>query len=121
MPDDKKPEEVKGEKLNLKLLYEKFRDRKLNGLPSSPFLCALAIYLGSKEDISKKNLTEIYKNLSLKVLSSRENPCPLDFGALTEISDEIGSHLASRISSNYERKMEENMKQEMKTSQKYDF
>lgn len=121
MPDDKKPEEVTVEKLNLKLLYEKFRGTKLNSLLSSPFLCTLAIYLGSKEDISKNFKTRIYKNLFLKVLSSKENSCPLVLDALTEVSAEIGSHLASGISSNYKRKMEENMKQEMKISEKYDF
>ena len=53
VPNGKKSEEIEGEKLNVKVLCENFRGTKSNGLVSSPFFSALAIFLGFKKDISK--------------------------------------------------------------------
>ena len=53
VPSGEKSEGIEGEKLNLKVFYENFRGTKSSGLASSPFLSALGIFLGFKEDIPK--------------------------------------------------------------------
>ena len=44
VPDSETPEGT--EKINLKLLYEMFKDMKSHGLNSIQFLCALGIFFG---------------------------------------------------------------------------
>ena len=52
-PMGKKPDEEKGEEVNIKELYEKFRGvSNSHGLVPLPFLCALNIFLGGKEKTS---------------------------------------------------------------------
>ena len=74
VPDREAPEGA--EKINLKLLYEMFKDIKSHGLVSIQFLCPLAIFFGHGIDISipRNALTELYKNLSYETLSGARNP-----------------------------------------------
>lgn len=57
-PMGKKPDEEKGEEINIKELYEKLRGvSNSHGLVPLPFLCALNIFLGGKEKTSKVAMT----------------------------------------------------------------
>ena len=57
------------EQLNLKLLYEMFKDTNSHGLVSLQFLCALRIFLEVDKSIPKSAITKLYKNLSYEILS----------------------------------------------------
>ena len=50
--DDKKPEEVKDETLNLKQFHAKFQGTRSNSLVSTLFICALALFLGAKDQVA---------------------------------------------------------------------
>ena len=67
IPDGKVPEGA--EKINLKLLYEMFKDTQSHGLFSIQFLSVLGIFFGLDISIPKYVITELYKNLSYKTLS----------------------------------------------------
>ena len=110
VPYGEKPEQIKGDNLKLKLLYEKFRGTKSNGLVCSPFICAPAIFLGCKEEILRSFLTEFKKNLSLKAISFEKSSRMIEFNALKEICAKINSCISPAISSNHERKIEVKMK-----------
>ena len=84
IPDGEKTDEVKGDKLNIKELYEKFRGINSHGLVSLPFLCGLNLFLGGKEKTSKEVLTELYSNSFFSMLSSRDSSNPR-FQALTSL------------------------------------
>ena len=64
------PPEIQGEKLSLKELFAKFFWTKSNGLVSTPFLEPLLLIFSGKESRVKKFLTELYRNLTVEVLSS---------------------------------------------------
>ena len=64
------PPEIQGEKLSLKELFAKFFWTKSNGLVSTPFLEPLLLIFSGKESRVKKFLTELYRNLTIEVLSS---------------------------------------------------
>ena len=57
-----------------------------NGLVSLLFLCALNLFLGGKEKISKAAMTKLYLNLTLSVLSSNDY---LKLQALTDLYTEM--------------------------------
>ena len=73
------------EKINLKLLYEMFKDMQSHGLVSIQFLSALGIFFGLDISIPKYALTELYKDLSYETLSGARNL------ELEAISDLIGA------------------------------
>ena len=58
------------EKINLKLLYEMFKDTQSYGLISIKFLCAISFFIFP---IPKYALTELYKNLLYETLSGAGN------------------------------------------------
>ena len=99
VPDGEKPQEVEGDILNMKKLYEKFRGSNSHGLVSLPFLCALNLYLGGEEQTSKNILTEIYSNLSLGALFSEETSA-LNFRKLADLCAEINIFLNNAATSN---------------------
>ena len=57
------------EKINLKLLYEMFKDTELHGLVSIQFLCVLGKFFEADSSILKQTITELYMNLSYETLS----------------------------------------------------
>ena len=116
-----KPGEVAGEKFNLKQLYTKFWGTESNGLVSSPFLCALALFFGAGDQVAKNLLTEIYKNLMLRSLSSKDNSCVSEFSTLTEICAEIKARSANLFFENQEKSKSEKLVQEMQISEQYNF
>ena len=65
IPRPELPMEVNGEEINIKNLYEKFRWTNSHGLVSSQFLAALNIFFGGNPEISQKNLTEFYQNMTV--------------------------------------------------------
>ena len=57
------------EKINLKQLYERFKDKNSHGLVYLQFLCALEIFFRVDKSIPKSAITELYKNFSNETLS----------------------------------------------------
>ena len=83
-PDGETPKGT--EKINLRLLYEMFKDTKSHGLVSIQFLCALGIYFGFHISIPKYAITELYKNLSYETLSGERD---LEFEAISYLISEM--------------------------------
>ena len=102
VPDGETPPGIIGEKLSLKKLFAKFFRTGSNGLVSSPFLAALLLFFAGKETLAKTFLTELYKNLTVEVLSS-QNSENLQFDALTDFCAELGVKLGNSIFGNHER------------------
>ena len=67
VPDDEVPDGK--EKINLKHLYEMFKDTNSHGLVSLQFLGALGIFFGLNISVPKNAITKLYKNLSYESLS----------------------------------------------------
>ena len=86
--DGETPPGIIGEKLSLKELFAKFFRTGSNGLVSFPFLASLLLLFARKETLAKKFLIELYKNLTVEVLSS-DNYEKLQFDALTDLCVEI--------------------------------
>ena len=108
-------------KLNLKQLYAKFGSAGSNGLVSAPFLCAVAPFLGANDQIAKNLLTEIYRNLMLRSLSSKDNSCVSEFSPLTEICAKINARIVDFFSENQENSKSEKLAQEIKINEQYNF
>ena len=70
VPDEETPHS--SEKISLKTLYEMFKDAKSHGLVSAQFLSALHLFFSRDVELSKDTITELYKNLSLRVLSGEQ-------------------------------------------------
>ena len=68
VPDGEVPDGE--EKINLKNLYEMFKDTPSHGLVSLHFLSALGIFFGLDINIPKMAIPELYRNLSYRTLSS---------------------------------------------------
>ena len=73
-----------------------------------------------KEALAKNSLTELYKNLTVEVLSS-DNSENLQFDALTDLYVEIGVKLENFTFANHERARLNLKKQTEEISKKYDF
>ena len=84
VPDGKTPEGT--EKINLKILFEMFKDMKSHWLVSIQFLCALGIFFGLRISIPKYAITELYKNLSYETLSGKRD---LEFEAISDLISEM--------------------------------
>ena len=111
MPDGETVPGIIGKKLNLKELFPKIFQTKLNGLVCSPVLAALLLFFAGKETLANKFLTELYKNLTAEVLSFN-NDSTLEFNAVTDLCAEIGMRLANSIFANHERARLDMKKQE---------
>ena len=122
--DGEKPQEIEGSKLNLKILFEKFRGTKSNSLLSAPFFCAVAKFLGAEDKVLKNFLTKLYRNLSLRAFSARDNSQFLDFSTMRDVIAETNIHLANANGENFKRQREkkgkklENLKQVKKLKKK---
>ena len=77
------------------------------------------LHLG-KEALAKNSLTELYKNLTVEVLSS-ENSENLQFDALSDLYVEIDVKLENSTFANHERVRLNLKKQTEEISKKYDF
>ena len=119
-PDGETPPEIIGEKLSLKELLAKFIRTGSNCLVSSPFLAALLLCFAGKEMLAKNFLTELYKNLTVEVLSP-DNSENLQLNALTELCTKISVRLGNSIFANHERARLDMKKQTEEVSKKYDF
>ena len=86
----------------------------------SPFLAALLLFFAKKETLAKNFLTELYKNLTVEVLSS-DNSENLQFDTLTDLCAELGVRLGNSIFANHERVRLDMKKQREEISKKYDF
>ena len=64
VPDGEVPEGT--EKINLKLLYEMFKDTQSHWLVSIQFLSALGTFFGVHISIPKHAITELYKNFLMR-------------------------------------------------------
>ena len=102
VPDDETPAGITGVKLSLKDLFAIFFRTGSNSLVSSPFLAALLLFFAGKETLAKNFLMELYKNLTIEVLSS-DNSENLQFDALTGLCAELDVTLGNSISAYHER------------------
>ena len=89
------------EKINLKLLYEMFKDTESHRLVSIQFLCALGIFFGLDTSIPKYALTELYRNLSYETLSGARN---LEFDVISDLVGERQFQIKNSILLNMKRK-----------------
>ena len=105
VPDGETPEGT--EKMNLKLLYEMFKDTKSHGLVSIQFLCALGKFFGLHISIPTYEITELYKNLSYETLSGERD---LEFEAISDLIDEMSFKIKNSTLSNIKTKAEQDKK-----------
>ena len=91
VPDGDAPPNVK---INLKHLYDLFKNTKSHGVVSVPFLGLLFHYFHDehKLELVKQTTTELYKNLSYTTLSGAK---PLDFQAISNLIGELSFSIKS--------------------------
>ena len=119
-PDGETPPGTVSKNLSLKELFSKIVWTKSNGLVSSPLLAALLLFFVGKETLAKNFLTDLYKNLTVEVLSPDNNSTP-EYNALTDLCAYIGVGLANPIFANNERTRLDMKKQEEEISKRHDF
>ena len=116
VPDGEVPEGT--EKINLKLLFEMFKDTQSHGLVSIQFLCALGIFFGLNISILKYALTELYKNLSYETLSGARD---LEFEAISDLVGEISFQIKKSTLLNIKRKEEQHKENSLDIKKSHDF
>ena len=79
-----------------------FQDRFKRSCFVSIFCCLPVVFFAGKETLAKIFLTELYKNLTVDVLSS-DNSENLQFDALRDLCAELGVRLGKSIFVNHER------------------
>lgn len=85
-----------------------------------PFLGALLLFFAVKETIVKDFFRELYRNLTVEVLST-DNDSMLRFEALPDLCAKINVRLANSIFANQERACLDLKKQAEETSKKWFF
>ena len=95
------------EKINLKLLYEMFKDTESHRLVSIQFLCAPGIFFGLDTSIPKYALTELYRNLSYETLSGARN---LEFDVISDLVGERQFQIKNSTLLNMKRKEDKTKK-----------
>ena len=83
-------------------------------------MAALLLFFAGIETLAKNFLTDLYKNLTVEVLSPANNSTP-EYNALTDLCADIGVGLANPIFANNERARLDMKKQEEQISKKHDF
>ena len=106
------------ERINLKLLYEMFKDMKSHGLVSIQFLCVLGIFFGLQISIQKYAITELYKNLSYESLSDERD---LEFEAISDLIGETSFKIKNSTLSNIKRKPEQDNKSSLDIKKSHNF
>ena len=116
VPDGETPEGT--EKLNLKVLYEMFKDTQSHGLVSIQFLCALGIIFGLHILIPKYAIMELYKNLLYETLSGARN---LGFQAISDLIGEMSFKIKNLTLLNIKRKEKQDKKSNLDIKKSQDF
>ena len=93
--------------MNLKLLFEMFKDGSSHGLFSLQFLCATAIFFGIPISIPKNSITKLYRNLSCETLSDAAD---IEFEAVPYLVAEMSSQIKKSTLLNTKRKEEQDKK-----------
>ena len=101
-PDGETPEST--EKINLKLLYEMFKETKSHGLVSIQLLWVLGTFFGLHISIPKYAITELYKNLSYETLRGERD---LEFEVISDLIGEMSSKIKNSTFSNIKTKAEQ--------------
>ena len=102
VPDGEVPDGE--EEINLKNLYEMFKDTPSHGLASFPFLSALGIFFGVDISIPKLAITELYRNLSYRTLSSSRD---FSFDSVSDVTSGINVKIKKSTLSTRDRKEKE--------------
>ena len=105
------------EKINLKQLYEMFKDKNSHGLVSLQFLCALEIFFRVDKSIPKSAITELYKNFSNETLSGARD---LNFQAVSDLISEV-SFQRKRSTVLSKKRKEEDNESNLKIKEERDF
>ena len=105
IPDSEVPEEI--EKVNIKLLYEMFKDTDLQGLVSIQFMCVLGKFFGVDVLTLKSTISELYMNLSYETLSGAGN---VDFQAVSNLTSDMTFRIKKASLENINRKGQEDVK-----------
>ena len=95
-------------KLNMKSLYDLFKNTKSHGLVSLPFLGLLLHFFESEKDLYliKNATTELYKNLSYMTLSSARN---LEFEAVSDFIAQLSLIIKGNTIQNINNTEDENI------------
>ena len=99
VPDDEVPDGE--EEINLKNLYEMFKDTPSHGLVSLQFLSALGIFFGVDISIPKMAITELYRNLSYRTLSGARD---FSFDSVSDLTSGINFKIKKSALSNRDRR-----------------
>ena len=102
VPDGEVPDGE--EKINLKNLYEMFKDTPSHGLVSLQFLSALGIFFGLDMNIPKIAITELYRNLSYETLSGARD---FSFDSVSDLTSGISFKIKGLTLSNRDRQEKE--------------
>ena len=89
------------EKINLKQLYEMFKDTNFNGLVSLQFLLEIGIFFGFDVSIPKRTIKELYKNLSYEVFRGAR---VIEFDAVSDLVEELSFKIKRSTLSNRDKK-----------------
>ena len=112
------PMEVKGEGLNIKKLYEKFRTTNSHALVRSQFLAVLNVFFGGDPDLSRRFLTEFYQNTTVSTLSTDG---AFTFDAFTDLTTSINLSLRPQRNESINRIKLEDGNIDLKLKTKYEF
>ena len=85
------------EKINLKQLYEMFKDTNFNGLVSLQFLLEIGIFFGFDVSIPKRTIKELYKNLSYEIFRGAR---VIEFDAVSDLVEELSFKIKRSTLSN---------------------
>ena len=95
-------------KINLKNLYEMFRDTNSHGLISVQFICALGVFFGVNIEIIKINISELYQNLSYETLSGAKD---FEYNSISDIVTELSYQIKTSTLQNRKRQREDDIRQ----------
>ena len=116
IPDSEVPEGI--EKVNIKLLYEMFKDTDLQGLVSIQFMCVLGKFFGVDVLTLKSTISELYMNLSYETLSGAGN---VDFQAVSNLTSDMTFRINKASLENIKRKEQEDVKTSENVSDSFGF
>ena len=102
VPDGEVPDGE--EKINLKNLYELFKDTPSHGLVSFRFLSTLGVFFGVDISIPKMAITELYRNLSYRALSGARD---FSFDSVSDLTSGINFKIKMSTLSNRDREGKE--------------
>ena len=109
VPDGEIPEGT--EKINLKLLYEMFKDTNSHGLVSIQFLCAIGIFFSLPISIPKDVITKLYKDLSYETSSGARD---VEHRPVSDLVAEMSFQMKNSTLPNIKRTEEQDKKSSLK-------